>query len=78
MTSYLVTNTTNNVTTWIPAISAHAALIIHENRLRAGRGLLPLSIQSKASHYSAGQVVDVSIGNSAVRGLRCNVERIAA
>ena len=78
MTSYLVTNIINNVSTWIPAISAHVALIIHENRLRAGRGLLPLSIQSKASHYSAGDVLDISIGNSAVRGLRCNVERIAA
>lgn len=68
---YLVTDIRNLKTTWIAARSPREALIVHENRWRKG----PLSESSKASDYSDGAVIDVSLGESSIRGRRENVVR---
>ena len=68
---YLVTDCTTLKETWIEAASAREALIKRENLWR----LTPLPMTSKASHYSSGVVLDISLGQSAIRGRRENVTR---
>ena len=68
---YLVTDCTTLNETWIEAASARDALVKHENLWRE----TPLPETSKASHYSSGAVLDVSLGRSVIHGRRENVTR---
>lgn len=68
---YLVTDIRDLKTTWISADSPSEALIAHENNWRK----TPLAVSAKASDYSLGAVIDVSLGESAIRGRRENVTR---
>ena len=70
---YLVTDIRTLVETWVAAASLREALIAHENAGRAQK--LPAS--TKASSYSTGAIIDMSIGESVIRGRRENVTRAA-
>lgn len=71
MTEYLITDIRTLVQTWTPGASPREALIAHENMTRNYK----LSASTKASNYSDGDQLDVSLGMSSIRGLRCNVVR---
>jgi hypothetical protein len=74
MTQFLVTDTRKLATReWIEAPSAREALIAASNRWHGTH--LPAS--SKASHYSNGPIVDISMADVSIVGQRQSVIREA-
>ena len=71
MLEYLVTDVRTLAETWVEAPSARAALLLHENAWRA----TPLPSTARASDYGQGSVIDVSLGESSIRGRRESVTR---
>ena len=72
---FLVTDALANNKTWTPGETPREACIRHENALRAapdahwtraGKPALPMT--AKASHYSEGGIVDVTVADSACVG----------
>ena len=68
---FLITDIRTGTQSWVPGATVREALITHENAWRTQK----LPATAKASHYSQGAIVDVSLGESACRGRRENVIR---
>ena len=75
MTRYLITDAWTLVSEWIEAPTIREALIRRENELRPDRPGRPLPPTSRASHYSEGDMIDVSLADVFCRGLRAAVIR---
>lgn len=74
---FLITDAWTNESAWVETPSLREALIKRENELRAAGGGIrpsrPVHAKAKASHYSQGNVIDVSLGDVRCVGLRENV-----
>lgn len=70
---YLITDIRTLAQAWVSAASVREALIAHENAWR--RQTLPAT--TKVSDHSQVDIIDVSLGESSIRGLRTNVTREA-
>jgi len=68
---YLITDIRTNAQTWVSGETVRAALIAHENAWRTQK----LPATAKVSSYSEGAIIDASLGESACRGRRENVQR---
>jgi hypothetical protein len=84
MREYLICDTVTGDLEWIAGASVRQALISRENELRltatkendrrrAGKPALPA--KAKASHYSQGDVVDVSLADVSCVGQKQHVIR---
>jgi len=85
MTKFLVVDAITNDKVWVEAASAREACIKRENELRAAAdahwtraGKPALPVGAKASQYSDGRSIDVTVADSYVRGLPENVVRQSA
>jgi hypothetical protein len=70
---YLITDIRTLAQTWVTAESVRCALIKHENNWRR----VKLPDNTKASVYANGDLIDVSLGESACRGVRADIVRNA-
>jgi hypothetical protein len=73
-TYYRVTDARTLAQRWVAGLTPSMAAITHENQQRNLDGRRRLEPGARTSNYSQGDMIDVSIGHSVVRGLKMHVE----
>ena len=71
---YLIVNARTLAQTWVAAVTATQALIVHETARRSADRDAPLPKNCRVSHGGSG-LMDMSLGDSFIRGRRENVVR---
>jgi hypothetical protein len=77
-TEYRITNARTLAETWTPAATCAQALVAHETARRAADGDALLPRNCRVSHGGDGGIIDMSIGDSFIRGRVENVIRRVA
>ncbi len=75
MTEFYVTNARTGNSEWIAGATPADACRAAENARRELTGEQKIPATARASYYSEGSIIDVSIGDSYIKGRTGNVRR---